>query len=548
MRTVGFALAAGLAIGGVSVAGAQQQRHGQQQTLPPEWTHGATCYEVFVRSFQDSDGDGIGDFNGLTSKLDYINDGNPNSTKSIGARCIWLMPFTSAASYHGYDATDYYHVSKEYGTDADFKRFVAEAHKRGIKVLFDLVLNHVSSQHPWFQSALRDTASPYRNWFIWSKTPTPVKNWGGTVWGKSPVRDEYYYSIFWSGMPDLNYENPAVVAEAEKIGKYWLTEMGVDGFRFDAIPYLVETDGVVAHTPATHRLLHDYQAYLRSVKPDVYTVGEVSYGNDTLLTYYPEQLESYFAFEVADSLIAAVKHGNAKGMLAPVLRLQADVPQNRFAPFLSNHDQTRVRTKLGGDMAKTRVATFLLLTLPGTPFVYYGDDIGMMGDKPDERLRTPMQWTAARGAGFTTGKPWERLAGDSATVTVAAEERDPKSLLAEVRRMVHLRASDPVLADGELIPLAASNDAVAAYVRRDGNHAVLVVVNLSKSAARNVSLSSATGALAPGRWRLDDMLGNARPSSMYVDETGKLAGYVALPELAPLQGYLFELAPARATR
>lgn len=538
-------LAAGLIAGGASVAAAQKT---SQQTLPPEWTHGATCYEVMVRSFQDSDGDGIGDFKGLISRLDYINDGNPNSTRSIGARCIWLTPFTASPSYHGYDATDYYTVAKEYGSNADFKRFVMEAHKRGIKVLFDLVLNHVSSQHPWFQSALRDTASPYRNWFIWSKTPTPVKNWGGTVWAKSPVRDEYYYGIFWSGMPDLNYENPAVVKEAEKIGKYWLTEMGVDGFRFDAIPYLVETDGVVAHTPGTHRLLHDYQAYLRTVKPDVYTVGEVSYANDTLLTYYPEQLESYFAFEVADSLIAAVKNGNAKGMLAPILRLQADVPQNRFAPFLSNHDQTRVRTKLGGDMAKTRVATFILLTLPGTPFVYYGDDLGMAGDKPDPRLRTPMQWTGAKGAGFTTGTAWERLADDSATVTVAAEDRDPSSVLNMVRRMVHLRAANHALADGELIPLTASNGAVAAYVRRDGNHAVLVVANLSKTPLRNVSLSSATGAVAPGTWAMHDLLGGSSAPILRVDAAGKLSGYVPLPELAPLEGYLFELAPARATR
>jgi len=540
MQRLSALLGAALALGGASVAHAQQ--------LPPEWTHGATCYEIMVRSFQDSDGDGIGDFKGLISRLDYVNDGNPHSTRSLGARCIWLTPFTASPSYHGYDATDYYTVAKAYGSNADFKRFVAEAHKRGIKVIFDLVLNHVSSEHPWFQSALRDTASPYRDWFIWSKTPTPVKNWQGTVWAKSPVRDEYYYGIFWSGMPDLNYRNPAVVAEAEKIGKYWLTEMGVDGFRFDAIPYLVETDGVVAHTPATHQLLHDYQAYLRTVKPDVYTVGEVTYPNDTLLTYYPEQLESYFAFEVADSLIAAVKNGKASGMLAPVLRLQADVPSNRFAPLLSNHDQPRVRTKLGGDMQKTRLATFLLMTMPGVPFIYYGDDIGMIGDKPDPRIRTPMQWTSAKGAGFTTGTPWEALAPDSATVTVAAEDRDPHSVLTMVRRMVHLRASNHALSDGELIPLTASNDAVSAFVRRDGDRAVLVIANLSTTPLRDVTLSSTTAAIAPGSWTLRDLLGASHATSLHVDASGKLSGYVPLAELAPLEGYLFELTPARPER
>lgn len=538
-------------LGTALLAAAPSLAHGQQQAqqrLPPEWTHGATCYEIMVRSFQDSDGDGIGDFKGLISRLDYINDGNPNSTRSLGARCVWLTPFTASPSYHGYDATDYYTVAKAYGTNADFRRFVAEAHRRGIKVIFDMVLNHVSSEHPWFQSALRDTASPYRNWFIWSKAPTAVKNWQGTVWAKSPVRDEYYYGIFWSGMPDLNYRNPAVVAEAEKIGKYWLTEMGVDGFRFDAIPYLVETDGVVAHTPETHHLLHDYQAYLRTVKPDVYTVGEVTYPIDTLLTYYPEQLESYFAFEVADSLISAVKNGNATGMLAPVLRLQADIPSNRFAPLLSNHDQPRVRTKLGGDMRKTRLATFLLMTMPGVPFIYYGDDIGMTGDKPDPRIRTPMQWANTKGAGFTTGKPWEALAPDSATVTVAAEENDPRSVLTMVRRMVHLRASNHTLADGELIPLTASSGAVSAFVRRDGDRVVLVVANLSKATLRNVSLSSESGALPSGSWTLRDLLGTSRAVPLRVDATGKLAGYTPLAELAPLEGYLFELEPVRSVR
>ncbi|HZI41265.1 MAG TPA: alpha-amylase family glycosyl hydrolase, partial [Gemmatimonadaceae bacterium] len=210
----------------VAIAGAAA---GQRS---PPWVRGATCYEVFVRSFYDSNGDGVGDLNGLTAKLDYINDGKADSQQSLGARCIWLMPIVESPSYHGYDATDYYKVAHAYGTNDDFKRLVAEAHKRGIRVLVDMVLNHTSNEHPWFQAAMRDTASPYRAWYRWSPTkPSGKGPWGQEVWYKSPVRDEYYYAVFWSGMPDLNYETPAVRAEVKKIARFWLKDMGVDGFR-----------------------------------------------------------------------------------------------------------------------------------------------------------------------------------------------------------------------------------------------------------------------------------------------------------------------------
>ena len=176
------------------------------------------CYEVFVRSFYDSNGDGIGDLRGLTQKLDYI--------AGLGADCVWLMPVAESPSYHGYDVTDYYRVERDYGTNEDFKAFAAAAHQHHIRVLVDLVLNHTSSEHPWFQEALRDTASPHRNWYRWSTTP-------GNNWHKSPVRDEYYFGLFWSGMPDLNYENPAVLEEMKRVARFWLDSMHVDGFRFD---------------------------------------------------------------------------------------------------------------------------------------------------------------------------------------------------------------------------------------------------------------------------------------------------------------------------
>ncbi len=226
---------AALALGAALAASAAPSA--ATQAPAPAWTRGAVCYEVFVRSFYDSDGDGIGDLNGLIQKLDYINDGNPVSRTDLGASCIWLMPIAESPSYHGYDVTDYYRVAHAYGTNADFKRLVAAAHRRGIKVLVDMVLNHSGSGHPYFQAALRDTTSPYRSWYRFSPTPLGKGPWGADAWHRSPVRDEYYYGVFWSGMPDLNYETPAVREEAKQIATFWLREMGVDGFRLDAVPY-----------------------------------------------------------------------------------------------------------------------------------------------------------------------------------------------------------------------------------------------------------------------------------------------------------------------
>jgi glycosidase len=239
-----------------------------------DWTRGAVCYEIFVRSFSDSNGDGIGDLNGLTAKLDYINDGKPDTQGDLGASCLWLMPVAESPSYHGYDVADYYRVEKDYGTNEDFKRFMAEAHRRGIRVLVDMVLNHASSEHLSFQTALRDTTSPYRDWYRFSPTPLGKGPWGGDAWHRSPAGNEYYYGVFWSGMPDLNYGSEAVREEAKRIAMFWLRDMDVDGFRLDAIPYLTEDGACLSGCPATHAYLREYAAHLRTVKPDAYTVGE----------------------------------------------------------------------------------------------------------------------------------------------------------------------------------------------------------------------------------------------------------------------------------
>jgi len=508
----------------------------QATVAAPAWTHGGVCYEIFVRSFYDSNGDGTGDLNGLTQKLDYV--------AGLGADCIWLMPIAASPSYHGYDVSDYYRVEPAYGTNDDFKRFMVEAHRRGIAVLVDMVLNHSSSQHPAFLQALRDTTSPYRAWYRFSKTVLGKGPWGADAWRRSPVSDEYYWGVFSSQMPDLNYDSPTLREEMKKVATFWLKDMGVDGFRLDAVPYLVEEGSCLAGCPGTHAYLHEWADHVRGVKPDAYTVGE-AWGNiSAMLPYYPDQLTSYFGFELADSLLSGVRSGSAAGLLSGFLRLQDTLPAYRWSPFLSNHDQTRVITALGGDGGRAKLAATLLLTLPGLPFIYYGEEIGMTGDKPDPRIRTPMQWSARPGVGFTTGTPWEAPQPDSLAVTVAAQDSDPRSLLNLYRRLIHLRKANEALAVGKLVPLAATSAQVAAYLRLAGNHAVLVVANLGGTAAAGVSVTSDPGALEPGRYTMRNLLGGPNGAPLVVGADGRIRGYapaVARVGIGPRQSLVLDL-------
>ncbi|HJR66364.1 MAG TPA: alpha-amylase family glycosyl hydrolase, partial [Gemmatimonadaceae bacterium] len=495
-----------------------------------DWRRGAVCYEIFVRSFYDSDGDGIGDINGLIEKLDYINDGTPDMRHDLGARCIWLMPVAASPSYHGYDVKNYYRVNPEYGTNDDFKRLVAEAHKRGIRVLVDMVLNHASNEHPYFKDAQLNPASPYRNWFRWSATKPDIKGpWGQEVWHKSPVRDEYYYGIFWHGMPDLNYEHPAAREEAKKVATFWLTEMGVDGFRLDAIPYLVEEGNRLSGTPGTHAFLREYAAHIRQAAPNAYTVGEVWDSVGSMLPYYPDQLDSHFAFAASDALLEAVRTGSARKLFEPYVRLQRAVPAERWSPFLRNHDQTRTLTELKGDVARNKLAVALLLTLPGLPFVYYGEEIGMTGDKPDPRLRTPMHWSRGPAAGFTRGAAWEPLMPDSMTANVEAQDGDPASLLTLHRRLIHLRGTSDALGGGELVPLTATSDAAAAYLRRFGERVVLVIANLGTTPLSGVTVTSPDRAVPAGRYTLVSLLGGPAGQALRVAANGRIQGYRPLP-------------------
>lgn len=515
--------------------------------LEAGWWDGAVCYEVFVRSFYDSDGDGIGDLNGLTERLDYINDGDPASRADLGATCIWLMPITEGASYHGYDVVDYYAVEQDYGTNDDFKRLVAEAEARGIKIVIDLVINHTSSQHPWFQEALRDPASPYRDWYLWSEAKPPYKSpFGGESWHPSPVADEFYYGIFWSEMPDLNFRNPAVTAEVQKISRFWVEEMGAAGFRMDAIKHVVEYLGVQENTPETHQWLREYRQFLQAELPGTYTVGEIFNGDPTLLApYYPDQMDYYFEFDVAAAIRGAADVGLASQYIDAVQAAYDALPFQRWSPFLTNHDQVRAMTELDNDMAKAKLAAVGLLTLPGMPYLYYGEEIGIVGVKPDENLRTPMQWTREEGAGFTAGAPWRQPQADYPEKNVAAQDEDPGSLLNVYRELIHLHVGTPALASGDFTALTASSSSVAAFLRQSGDDRVLVLINFDRVAVDGLTLDLAASGLPAGGYTLEPLYGapEGELATLTVGEGGAVQGYAPLPSLPAQSGYIFRLTP-----
>src|SRR6185436_1699444 len=333
---------------------------------------GRVFYEIFVRSFRDSNGDGIGDLAGLTSKLDYLNDGDPATTTDLGITGIWLMPIAASPSYHGYDVTDYEAVEPDYGDRATLKAFLDAAHRRGIKVIVDFVINHTSSQHPWFKDALK--GGPHHDWYIWSEEdPHWPSVAGGNPWHFAS-NGEWFYGAFWEGMPDLNLRNPAVTAEIDRIADVWLDDIGVDGFRIDAAKHLIEDDAQhQTNTPETLAWLADFTDHVHAGHPEALIVDEV-YDISTLAgRYVPDSADLTFDFGLASAYISALQTGRAAPITTALGETLRDWPPNRQASFLTNHDQNRVMSQLNGDIPSARLAAFLLMTGPGIPFVYYGE-------------------------------------------------------------------------------------------------------------------------------------------------------------------------------
>jgi glycosidase len=445
--------------------------------LPADWHHGAFM-QVYVRGYKDSDGDGRGDLNGLIGQLDYLKD--------LGIRGLWLMPVTQSEDRdHGYAVSNYRDIEADYGSMADFERLLVEAHRRGMGVVMDYVINHSSSQHPLFKNASSARLNPQRDYYVWQDA-TPI---GWSIFGQNPWYSSgngYYYAPFWQGMPDFNWKSASVKAFHHDNLRFWLNK-GVDGMRFDAVGMLVENGSAAWSVQPESRVVMQEVQQLMS-----------SYGGRYMVCESPDAAQSYgaasacggaFAFDLKDHILNAARGDLAA--IAAVSRYFVSAPQG-MATFLANHDGfagDRVWNQLNGDMAQYRLAAATYLLLPGTPFVYYGEEIGMAngsGLSGDWALRTPMSWTATT-AGFSTGTAFRAASSNMATHNVQAQVGAPGSLHGVYKTLIGLRNRLPSIAQGGYRYPSVSGTAMA-FQRQWGDERSLVVINYGAS-SQTVSLN-----------------------------------------------------------
>ena len=489
------------------------------------WYKDAVIYQLHVRTFCDSNGDGIGDFVGLTQRLDYLQE--------LGINTIWLLPFyPSPLRDDGYDIADYTTVHPNYGTLDDFKAFLTAAHNRGLRVIIEMVMNHTSDQHPWFQEARSSRDNPKRDWYVWSDTDTKyqgvriifidteLSNW---TW--DPVSKSYYWHRFFSHQPDLNFDNPNVFEAMWEIMRFWL-DMGVDGFRLDAVPYLVEREGTSCENLAeTHAVIKEVRKRLDQFYPGRMLLAEANQWPADVRAYFGDgdEFHTAFHFPLMPRMFMAVKLEDRKPIIE-ILDQTPPIPENcQWCIFLRNHDELTLemvtdverdymydeyatdktmRINLGirrrlapmmeNDRRRIELLNGLLMSMPGTPIVYYGDEIGMgdniyLGDR--NGVRTPMQWNGGTNAGFSFADPerlYSPLISNSVygyqVVNVDSQRRFSHSLLSWMKALIKTRNSYRVFSRGTMEFLRPSNHRVLAYIRELGNEKILVVNNLSSSA------------------------------------------------------------------
>ncbi|MBS1811851.1 MAG: maltose alpha-D-glucosyltransferase [Acidobacteria bacterium] len=496
----------------------------QKFQLNPLWYKDAIFYEVNVRGFYDSNGDGVGDLPGLTEKLDYL--------RWLGVNCIWLLPiYPSPLRDGGYDIADYSDILPAYGTLNDFKTFLAEAHLRDIRVITDLVLNHTSDQHPWFQASRSSPDSPYRDWYVWSDTDqryagtriiftdTERSNW---TWDEHA--GAFYWHRFFSHQPDLNYDNPNVQQAMLDVVKFWL-DLGVDGFRLDAVPYLYEREGTnCENLPETHAFLKKLRAFIDANYRGRLLLAEANQWPAQLLDFYgdDDECQMCFHFPVMPRMFIAL-HLEDRRPIVEIMHATPPIPPSaQWAVFLRNHDELTlemvteqereylyheyapnprmklnvgIRRRLAPllDNGRRRIELMhaILFGLPGSPFLYYGDEIGM-GDNiylnDRDGVRTPMQWSADRNGGFSRAEVaqlyfpanMDPVYGFQA-VNVEAQQRTATSLLQWMRGMIALRQRHPVFGRGRIDFIEAENQKILAFIRSDGAETILCAYNLSRS-------------------------------------------------------------------
>jgi maltose alpha-D-glucosyltransferase / alpha-amylase len=491
----------------------------------PLWYKDAIIYEVPVKSFNDANGDGVGDFLGLSEKLDYLQE--------LGVTCIWLLPFfPSPLKDDGYDIADYRNIHASYGTLEDLKAFLTAAHARRLQVVIELVLNHTSDQHPWFQRArLAPPNSPERDYYVWSDTDqkytaarTIFVDTERSNWAWDPVAKAYYWHRFFQHQPDLNYDNPAVVKEMLEILDFWL-ELGVDGFRLDAVPYLVEREGTnCENLPETHAIIKAVRQHIENTATSRMLLAEANQWPADVRAYFGNGDECHMAyhFPLMPRIFMAL-HLEDRQPIVEIMERTPTIPDDsQWALFLRNHDELtlemvtdderdymylaysadpqarlnvgirrRLAPLVGNDRRRIELLIGLLFSFPGTPVIYYGDEIGMgdnlyLGDR--NGVRTPMQWTGDRNGGFSRADParlyspiiMDPVYGYQA-VSVEAQESDTASLLYWMRNMIRLRKQFKVFGRGTMEFLQPTNQKVLAYIRRYRDDVILCAVNLSRA-------------------------------------------------------------------
>ncbi len=446
------------------------------------WPRGIT-YEIFVLAFADSDGDGKGDIKGMTSKLDYL--------KELGVEGIWLMPMHPSPTYHKYDVSDYYNIHPDYGTLDDFKKFIEEAHKRNIKVVMDMVINHSGRQHPWFKDAIANPNSPYREYYVFTHKDDPQTKVPGRIiagdsgnrnrWNKIDSLSDYlYYAYFTRNMPDLNFDSPKLREEVFKIGRFWLSEIKVDGFRLDAARHIFPDD----RPKENHRWWVYFRNEMQKANKDVYLVGEV-WAPAEIVGPYMEGLPALFNFDMGNAITKAVntERGDSLTINHKKIRdfYKSINPDYVDATFLTNHDQNRIMSAVNNNMDKAKMAASLLLTLPGSPYLYYGEEIGMQGKKPDQYIREPFIWDVKTNDKSRTTWIAPRYSADSSVVPAAQQIKEKNSILNHYKTFIQLRNNNRALTYGELEPISLSNNEICAFVRSTNDESVLVLHNLSQA-------------------------------------------------------------------
>ncbi|MEM1406976.1 MAG: alpha-amylase family glycosyl hydrolase [Bacteroidota bacterium] len=463
------------------------------------WPHAVT-YEIFVQSFNDSDGDGIGDFKGLTDKVEYLQE--------LGVGAVWLMPIMPSPSYHKYDVTNYRDVHPDYGTMDDFRTFVRKAHEANIKVVIDLVINHSSAEHPWFLKA-KANDSDYREYYVWANKDSVAERISKkSITGDSdnirqwhaPDGDttaEHYYGFFWGGMPDLNFDSDKLRTEIYDIGKFWLNDIGVDGFRLDAAKHIFPDE----RASDNHAFWVEFKEEMQKIKPDVYLIGEVWASTD-ISSPYTKGLQALFNFDLAFSIIESLnsEHSRSAIISGPSWKVLDTVslvsgfmknlsafkrynPDFINATFLSNHDQNRVASMLNNDQDKIKLAASILLTLPGSPYLYYGEELGMLGMKPDEQIREPFLWTSIdKDEGRAT---WvePKYSTDDNIEPLSIQRGNPESIFNHYKTLTNLRKKSDVLTFGDIkeMPVSAS---IVSFTRGIGGNDLWVLHNISSESVR----------------------------------------------------------------